>query len=87
VDCVLPRSTRNTEQYFTQNDFKIDRSPTLGEPPDFPRLRQLGREGVLALITETTNAGVSGKTPSEQIAKDLVWDVLMERRRQSLGYW
>ncbi|NPV63527.1 MAG: RNase J family beta-CASP ribonuclease [Methanotrichaceae archaeon] len=59
------------------NDFKIDRTPTLGEAPDFARLRALGREGVRALITETTNAGVSGKTPSEQIAKDLVKDVLV----------
>jgi len=59
------------------NDFKIDRSPTLGQPPDFTRLRELEKEGVLLLITETTNAGISGKTPSEQIAKDLVWDALI----------
>ncbi len=29
------------------NDFKIDRSPTLGEPPDFARLKALGKEGVV----------------------------------------
>jgi len=67
------------------NDFKIDRSPTLGEPPDFARLRALGREGVLALITETTNAGISGKTPSEQIAKDLVWDALIGTEESRSG--
>ncbi len=67
------------------NDFKIDRTPTLGEPPDFARLRELGREGVVALITETTNAEISGKTPSEQIAKDLVWDVLMGTEESKSG--
>jgi ribonuclease J len=57
----------------------------LGEPPDFSRLRALGKEGVLALITETTNSGISGKTPSEQIAKDLVWDVLIGTEESKSG--
>jgi ribonuclease J len=76
VDCVFAALHTPKGAIVYANDFKIDRSPTLGEAPDFSRLRQLGKEGVLALITETTNAGISGKTPSEQIAKDLVWDVL-----------
>jgi ribonuclease J len=76
VDCVFAALHTDRGTIIYANDFKIDRTPTLGEPPDFSRLRQLGREGVLALITETTNAAISGKTPSEQIAKDLVWDVL-----------
>jgi ribonuclease J len=76
VDCVFAALHTPKGAIVYANDFKIDRTPTLGEAPDFSRLRQLGKEGVLALITETTNAGVSGKTPSEQIAKDLVWDVL-----------
>ena len=31
-------------------DFKLDRTPVIGEPPDFARFRQIGKEGVLALI-------------------------------------
>ncbi|HOK58115.1 RNase J family beta-CASP ribonuclease [Methanothrix sp.] len=85
VDCVFAALHTKHGTILYANDFKIDRSPTLGEPPDFPRLRQLGREGVLALITETTNAGISGKTPSEQIAKDLVWDVLMGTEETESG--
>src|SRR5512136_2700543 len=77
VDCVFAAIHTDKGCILYANDFKIDRSPTLGEPPDFTRLRALGREGVLVLITETTNSAISGKTPSEQIAKDLVWDVLI----------
>ncbi|HNR59291.1 MAG TPA: MBL fold metallo-hydrolase, partial [Methanothrix sp.] len=76
VDCVFAAIHTPRGVILYANDFKMDRSPTLGQPPDFARLKKLESEGVLALITETTNAGVSGKTPSEQIAKDLVWDVL-----------
>ena len=59
------------------SDFKLDRTPTLGEAPDFQRLRKLGKEDVKVMITESTNSGNSGKTPSEQIAKDMVRDVLL----------
>jgi len=67
------------------SDFKLDRTPTMGEGPDFQRLRQLGKEGVRAMITESTNSGLSGKTPSEQIAKDLVRDVLLGTEETESG--
>ncbi|MCK9579088.1 MAG: RNase J family beta-CASP ribonuclease [Methanoregula sp.] len=57
-------------------DFKLDRTPVIGEPPDFARLRQIGKEGVLALIVESTNVGKKGRCPSERIARDLVRDTL-----------
>ena len=66
-------------------DFKIDRTPTLGELPDFKRLKQIGRDGVLAMITESTNAEKPGKTPSEQIARDLVWDALLGTEETESG--
>ncbi|MBC7085979.1 MAG: RNase J family beta-CASP ribonuclease [Methanomethylovorans sp.] len=66
-------------------DFKLDRTPTLGEAPDFKRLKELGEEGVIALITESTNAGRSGKAPSEQIAHDLVKDVLLGTEESNVG--
>ncbi|KQC13267.1 MAG: ribonuclease J, partial [Methanosaeta sp. SDB] len=85
VDCVFAAVHTPRGVILYANDFKMDRSPTLGQPPDFARLKKLESEGVLALITETTNAGVSGKTPSEQIAKDLVWDVLMGTEETKSG--
>ena len=85
VDCVFAAIHTKQGIILYANDFKIDRSPTLGEPPDFARLKALGKEGVVALITETTNASISGKTPSEQIAKDLVWDVLMGTEESKSG--
>lgn len=57
-------------------DFKFDRSPVIGEPPDFARFRQIGKEGVLALIVESTYIHRPGRCPSERIARDLVRDVI-----------
>ncbi|MDD1690753.1 MAG: RNase J family beta-CASP ribonuclease [Methanoregula sp.] len=57
-------------------DFKFDRTPVIGEPPDFARLKQIGKEGVLALIVESTNIDRRGRCPSERIARDLVRDTI-----------
>ena len=57
-------------------DFKLDRTPVIGAPPDFARFRQLGKEGVLALIVESTYISRPGRCPSERIARDLVRDVI-----------
>ena len=57
-------------------DFKLDRNPVLGEPPDFAKLKKIGKEGVLCMIAEVTNVHKKGRCPSEQIAKNMVRDVI-----------
>ena len=43
--------------------------PYAGRDTDRDRLRQLGDEGVLALVGDSTNAMVDGHTPSEAVAE------------------
>ncbi|MBE6634150.1 MAG: ribonuclease J [Ruminococcaceae bacterium] len=47
-------------------DFKLDPTPIDGEMMDLVRLGELGREGVLLLMCESTNAERAGYTPSER---------------------
>lgn len=47
-------------------DFKLDTSPIDGEMMDLVRLGELGREGILMLMCESTNAERPGHTPSER---------------------
>lgn len=47
-------------------DFKLDLTPIDGEIMDITRLGEIGREGVLLLMCESTNAHRSGMTPSEK---------------------
>lgn len=48
-------------------DFKVDYTPIEGGIIDLPRLAELGSEGVLALMSDSTNAERPGFTPSERI--------------------
>ncbi|MBB3568765.1 ribonuclease J [Rhizobium sp. BK491] len=47
-------------------DWKIDHEPSLGPLTDETRFRQLGEEGVLALMCDSTNALRDGVSPSEK---------------------
>ena len=46
-------------------DYKFDQTPVDGRPADVSRLAELGREGVLCLFGDSTNADRPGVAPSE----------------------
>ncbi len=47
-------------------DFKIDSTPIDGDVIDLSRFAQLGKDGVLALLSDSTNSERPGYTPSEK---------------------
>ncbi|MDM8518894.1 ribonuclease J [Anaerolineales bacterium HSG6] len=51
-------------------EYKFDPDPIDGRPPDIERLTSYGDEGVLALISDSTNSERPGSTPSEQIVSE-----------------
>lgn len=59
------------------NDFKLDLYPTLGKGPNFKRLEEMGKEGVMALVVESTYASDARKMPSESVAKEMLRNVLL----------
>ena len=50
---------------FFSGDYKFDQTPVDGEPADVARLAELGREDVLLLCGDSTNADRPGMAPSE----------------------
>jgi ribonuclease J len=63
-------------------DFKIDCTPALGEMIDLGRFGQLGKEGVLAMLCDSTNAEREGYTKSESKV-DSSFDMLFKRAENS----
>ena len=51
---------------FCTGDFKLDVSPIDGRLMDLTRIGQIGNEGVLLMLGESTNAERAGFTPSER---------------------
>lgn len=59
-------------------DFKIDLTPDLGEMIDLVRFGELGRKGVLALMSDSTNVERPGYTPSEQTVRKSLEKFIMD---------
>ena len=54
-------------------DFKFDLTPVNGQYCDIHKMAEIGRQGVIALISESTNAERKGMSPSESmVAEHLV---------------
>ncbi len=59
-------------------DFKVDHTPVSGRPTDLSRLAQLGAEGVLLLLSDSTYAELPGYTPSERTVGESLEHVIAE---------
>jgi ribonuclease J len=67
------------------NDFKLDNQPVLGKCPNYERLEELGKKGVKALVIDSLYSRRDGKTPSEQVAKEMLRDVLVGTNNPGKG--
>lgn len=65
-DCVAVAIHTPAGVIMYTGDFKVDYSPIEGDIIDLPRFAELGRKGVLCLLSDSTNAERPGFTMSEK---------------------
>jgi ribonuclease J len=66
VDCFSVAIHTPIGTLVHTGDYKIDDTPVIGKPYDLTTLGSIGDDGVLALLCDSTNSTVSGRTPSER---------------------
>ena len=59
-------------------DFKFDLTPQIEPPADFQRFAELGKQGVLAIIADSTNAPQPGSSPSEMKISETLHSLIRE---------
>lgn len=63
-------------RFVNTGDFRLDPNPLDHERTDVERLKELGDEGVLALLSESTTTERPGRTPSESEIEDTFHEIM-----------
>lgn len=63
-------------------DFKFDLTPVHKQSPDLHRMAEIGQKGVLALLSESTNAERPGFTPSEKNVGDRLLEAFSKAQQK-----
>ncbi|MDM5155937.1 ribonuclease J [Bacillus sp. DX1.1] len=63
-------------------DFKFDLTPVNNQYPDIHKMAKIGSNGVLALLSESTNAERPGFTPSERFVGEHIEEAFIKARRK-----
>lgn len=58
-------------------DWKFDNNPTLGQKPNYEKLKEIGKKGVIACFIDCLYADDERKTPSESVAREMLKDVML----------
>ena len=85
VDCVALAIHTPVGVILHTGDFKIDLSSPDGKPFDLHAFAELGKQGVLALLQDSTNVDRPGYTPSERAVRPRL-DEIFARTKKKLFF-
>lgn len=76
--CMIIRTPLGTVVHT--GDWKFDPTPLIGKKVDEKRLRQLGDEGALAYLSDSTNIFVKEDDSSEKKVRDQITKIILENK-------
>jgi ribonuclease J len=74
IDCSFIVLHTPEGSFFYGLDLKFDNHPTLGNPPDYKRLTDIGKKGVKVLVVDALYSGTERKPGGEKVARHLLED-------------
>lgn len=81
IQCVLCALHSREGVFFYALDYKFDNYPVMETPPNYRRIREIGKKGVKTLVVEALYSGKERRTPSERIARNMVEDAFSRIRK------
>ncbi|MCK5149292.1 RNase J family beta-CASP ribonuclease [Candidatus Pacearchaeota archaeon] len=87
IQCVFPVWHTTEGVFIYTNDFKFDKHPVMGNPPNYKRLIELGKKGVKAVIVDSLYADTDRRTASERIARNLLQDAMSTVRNKNSAFF
>jgi len=82
VDCVALAIHTPVGVVLHTGDFKVDLSPPDGRPFDLHAFAELGKQGFLALLQDSTNVDRHGYTPSERAVRPRLDEIFAQAKKK-----
>jgi ribonuclease J len=82
VDCVALAIHTPVGVVLHTGDFKVDLSPPDGKPFDLHSFAELGKQGVLCLLQDSTNVDRPGYTPSERAVRPRLDEIFAQTKKK-----
>jgi ribonuclease J len=82
VDCVALAIHTPVGVILHTGDFKIDLSPPDNKPFDLHSFAELGKQGVLLLLQDSTNVDRNGYTPSERAVRPRLDEIFSQTKKK-----
>ena len=70
----------NEGDIFHSGDWKLEQAKNLNENFDFDIYRSLGSNGILAMVCDSTNSLVKGRTPPESFAYEGLYETIKDKK-------
>ncbi len=85
--CVFPALHTKEGTFFYALDLKFDNFPTLGAPPNYNKMREVGKKGVKVLVLDALYSGTEAKPGGERIAKNLLEDAISKMKGKNSAFF
>lgn len=82
VDCVALAIHTPVGVVLHTGDFKVDLSPPDNKPFDLHAFAELGKQGVLCLLQDSTNVDRRGYTPSEKAVRPRLGEIFAQTEKK-----
>jgi len=87
IHCVFPALHTKEGIFFYGLDLKFDNYPTLGQPPNYKKLKEIGRKGVKVLVVDALYSGTETKPGGEKIAEHMLEDAFSKLRGRNSAFF
>lgn len=87
LHCIFIALHTKEGVFFYALDLKFDNYPTLGKPPNYRKIKEIGRQGVKVLVMDALYSSTEKKPGSEKIAQHMLEDAFSKIRDRNSAFF
>jgi len=87
IHCVFVALHTREGIFFYGMDLKFDNYPTMGKPPNYKKLKEIGRKGVKVLVIDALYSKTEEKPGGERIAQHMLEDAISKLRGRNSAFF